>query len=760
MSNIVTFYSYKGGVGRTMALANVAMLLAKWGYKTLMVDWDLEAPGLEFYFRDYLNVDEIRLHPGVVELLLSQSRIKSNSVTPGRWNDYVIEVPLHLAAPLHLLTAGNRNPSYFERLRSFDAESFYDDKDGGHFIESLRDEWKQNYDFVLIDSRTGITDIGGICTVQLPDILVLLFTANEQSLKGIMDVAAQANEAREHLPFDRHCLLSLPIPSRFDTTEEYAASQDWLARFARDTSELYFAWLPKGVSRRDFLAVTKIPYISYFSFGEKLPVVEQGTLDPSGLGFAFETLASLVANNLADSELLLNNRSDFVRRASKRYKQTSSNLEVVQGIVNETRKKSLRVQQIGDRVFLPKELQGRLRDSLLRCDEFSSQNRLQSVFTVSSLSHYRYDLPETSSVSERVDLIVDYLLDKGASTDASLPLLSLISVLKDRYDPSDELHNRLTKLQEDLERAINNTEFIGETIEIPFIIAAMISDEAQELFDESVFNHPSVAPNERLQFQSFRSQWYQSAQDNWVEHYGPRRENWKPFSTPHSGEVVETVQSIIEQLNRNNLKHAGLQQIRPSFKSDDFFSEDRNMRLKTWGQLQASGGVLIIDAVSLFHPRFRQKISRSTVTTSTKVATIVMSPETRPLNQAEREIWDLLSVSMESLQTRCELDLDKQVEIGVATNLALRRWLYSILPEQTSLTIGDPIEMTLSNKQFDLRAHADVGGHDLPGTSIRPPDQWTRKKCPNCGRRYSTAKVRKVGERTILSCPYCNAQVG
>ena len=43
---VYTFYSFKGGVGRTMALANAAALLAKWGYSVLMVDWDLEAPGL------------------------------------------------------------------------------------------------------------------------------------------------------------------------------------------------------------------------------------------------------------------------------------------------------------------------------------------------------------------------------------------------------------------------------------------------------------------------------------------------------------------------------------------------------------------------------------------------------------------------------------------------------------------------------------------------------------------------------------------
>ena len=43
---IATFYSYKGGTGRSMLVANTGWLLASAGYHVLMVDWDLEAPGL------------------------------------------------------------------------------------------------------------------------------------------------------------------------------------------------------------------------------------------------------------------------------------------------------------------------------------------------------------------------------------------------------------------------------------------------------------------------------------------------------------------------------------------------------------------------------------------------------------------------------------------------------------------------------------------------------------------------------------------
>ena len=42
----ITFYSYKGGVGRTLALANIAKRLSEFGKKVCLIDFDLEAPGL------------------------------------------------------------------------------------------------------------------------------------------------------------------------------------------------------------------------------------------------------------------------------------------------------------------------------------------------------------------------------------------------------------------------------------------------------------------------------------------------------------------------------------------------------------------------------------------------------------------------------------------------------------------------------------------------------------------------------------------
>jgi Mrp family chromosome partitioning ATPase len=71
MSGIVTFYSYKGGVGRSMALANIALLLARRNLRVLTVDWDLEAPGLERYF-SYFDVKPGG--PGLLRLCMEARR--------------------------------------------------------------------------------------------------------------------------------------------------------------------------------------------------------------------------------------------------------------------------------------------------------------------------------------------------------------------------------------------------------------------------------------------------------------------------------------------------------------------------------------------------------------------------------------------------------------------------------------------------------------------------------------------------------------
>jgi cellulose biosynthesis protein BcsQ len=318
MGQVITFYSFKGGVGRTMALANIAILLAEWGKKVLVVDWDLEAPGLEHYFSEFIDPKVVVDRPGVLDLLSEAAKGRVGSSADIAWRSAPLLIPLaNQVGKLEFIGSGRRDDAYFSRLRSLDVDSLYTEQGGGLMMERVRDSWKERYDYVLLDSRTGITDIGGICTIHLPDVLVLMFTATEQSLAGVIDVARRAGEQRQKLPFDRLSLNCLPIPSRFDTLTEHRIAQEWLDRFASDLDPLYREWLPLEVNTRQFLESSKIPYVSYFSFGERLAVREQGTTDPAGLGYAYESVAALLGNDLAYADQLLRNRDRYVRSAAE-----------------------------------------------------------------------------------------------------------------------------------------------------------------------------------------------------------------------------------------------------------------------------------------------------------------------------------------------------------------------------------------------------------------------------------------------------------
>src|SRR5256885_4052692 len=81
---IITFYSYKGGTGRTMTVANVAWILASNGYRVLAVDWDLESPGLHRYFHPFLLDKQLRVSPGVIDMIRD---FASATLEPARADD-------------------------------------------------------------------------------------------------------------------------------------------------------------------------------------------------------------------------------------------------------------------------------------------------------------------------------------------------------------------------------------------------------------------------------------------------------------------------------------------------------------------------------------------------------------------------------------------------------------------------------------------------------------------------------------------------
>ncbi len=231
---VITFYSYKGGTGRTMALANIACLLARRDSgAVLMVDWDLEAPGLHRFFTGRLldgrdrpwdiDADEqpglIDLFSALVENVPAASEEQSEEAARGLLDSIDLDAYLlHSDLPgLFILKAGRFDDGYPTRVNTFAWEPLH--KRSPWLFESLAERLMGRFRYVLIDSRTGMTDSGGICTMLMPEKLVVVFTPNAQSLTGVTGLIQRAISYRQESD-DLRPLVIFPLPSRIELSEE------------------------------------------------------------------------------------------------------------------------------------------------------------------------------------------------------------------------------------------------------------------------------------------------------------------------------------------------------------------------------------------------------------------------------------------------------------------------------------------------------------------------------------------------------------
>jgi cellulose biosynthesis protein BcsQ len=470
---VLTFYSYKGGVGRSMALANVAQWYYLQGKRVVIVDWDLEAPGLEGYFlSDDEKLKEFKSRPGVIDMLeeyklryskfkleltKAQQEIQSIAAklldelqqTEVEW-DYVKEtlnnyalfekedlpqikneiseltrrseisiadiskilksrlngsnlantislninnkiqenyldlgsIGIYLATyslfkkedisniisqlqelvrersfnettlskilspyipvgaatenanvfldevtnlqnylqPIYsspsygnqktegiwLLSAGSRKEftEYAKKIQNFNWTEYYASYNGEEYFEWLRKQLVDFADVILIDSRTGVSEMSGVSTRQLADSIVIISAPNPQNLIGAANmVKSFLNEDVKKARKNRDLKVVI-IPSRIDVSES-ALLNKFQATFYRTVDEI----LPDMPGK--ILWELGIPYIPYYNFMEELVVGvsdKPEELENTGrspvLARAYRSLASfLISGNMERENL-------------------------------------------------------------------------------------------------------------------------------------------------------------------------------------------------------------------------------------------------------------------------------------------------------------------------------------------------------------------------------------------------------------------------------------------------------------------------
>lgn len=211
-TRFVTFYSFKGGVGRSQALANVALELANRGLDVVMVDFDLESPGLDRFF----DTDAPAQSPGLVEWL---DGLRRDPDVERKASDYIIDVTAtpQRAGRLRLVRAGARGDEYARRVASIPWQAWYEAGAGYEALERLRAALVETAaDVVLIDSRTGQADSSLVCTGQLPDVLVMQFALHEQGVEGTASMAAAVRRWSAAQGTEARLRQILFVPSRVD----------------------------------------------------------------------------------------------------------------------------------------------------------------------------------------------------------------------------------------------------------------------------------------------------------------------------------------------------------------------------------------------------------------------------------------------------------------------------------------------------------------------------------------------------------------
>jgi MinD-like ATPase involved in chromosome partitioning or flagellar assembly len=224
---VATFYSLRGGVGRSTALAHTARILTRQGLRVLCIDMDLEAPGLASLFG---IEDRVVDGKGVVPLLIHADF----DGTVADLGDHLL--PIGEGAELQLLPAGLPNSNYARQLALLDPAAWYREEINPLrlLIDAVRD-LPQRPDVVLIDSRTGISPLAAPLLFDVADLAVVTFYPHPQARLGTAALtrallAAHSRRSTPESPVSPEVRFVVsPVPATTEIRALYAdRAQEWI----------------------------------------------------------------------------------------------------------------------------------------------------------------------------------------------------------------------------------------------------------------------------------------------------------------------------------------------------------------------------------------------------------------------------------------------------------------------------------------------------------------------------------------------------
>lgn len=180
---ILVFYGFKGGVGRSTALMMLCWHLARVGKRVLVVDMDLESPGLSGLVDPRLETSSF----GILDWLVSEDVGEGSGLIDGIVARSFLAQGLDGEIIVAPASAAN-DPFYLDKL-----SRVYAPATGGVAQTGLRGRFtpllkelvaKVMPDVVLIDSRAGLHDIAGWSIAGLRSQALLFGTNSPHTWPG------------------------------------------------------------------------------------------------------------------------------------------------------------------------------------------------------------------------------------------------------------------------------------------------------------------------------------------------------------------------------------------------------------------------------------------------------------------------------------------------------------------------------------------------------------------------------------------------
>jgi cellulose biosynthesis protein BcsQ len=237
---ILVFYSFKGGVGRTTALATFAVQRARTGERVAVIDADLDAPGIGSLLS--ADTDGTTARWGAADYLLEKNLQEID------FRDYYhVCRRERVTGPgeIMVIPAGRIDSTYPWKLARLDLEPYLDKTRKNLFYQLLEDVRKYlKPDWILIDLRAGLAVPAGILVGGAAHLNVLFGVSSEQSWHGLRLIIERlgAQKLQAGLPQDDLLLVQAMVPRNTDLARN--AEEKFSQRALDEFSDYYYANSP------------------------------------------------------------------------------------------------------------------------------------------------------------------------------------------------------------------------------------------------------------------------------------------------------------------------------------------------------------------------------------------------------------------------------------------------------------------------------------------------------------------------------------